>query len=603
MCNVLTKSVLCLASLLALAGPLWADFDPVIDSPMYKLPDLPAQPVVMVFPEEAKALWLRALERPDADTKCKAADTIALARRRGVKGLESTVAPLLAQLDQRDQHPAARLAVAKALIALDARQAAPNLLRQSQAGGSDLRDVVEPALARWQYRDAAEVWLARLADPKAPRRSLALAIAGLAAIHEQRAANRLRELVLADGTDEAIRLDAARALSGLRTEGLEKDAETLTADASPRGIPHRLAAASLLQQHRGDQAVRLLKRLADDPEPAVAALAVGLLIAIDPKLVLHWAERLLASLDASPHASPDATLPSLAVEVLFREPSATHVRLLANRLNDVHPDVRRKSRRHLLTLAGQQGFHQQVIEQATSILGKGQWQGLEQATILLTLLDHKPAAARLVELLNETRPEVYVTAAWGLRRLAVPETLPGVLSHVRAEERRVRATAGRPPANIVVIDHKLSQLNQFLGQAKYQPAEAGLRQFIPRMEPPRSTPVGQECRAAAIWALGRLHEGKPDSRLTAALLERLNDLGTQPPEDRRVRLMCAITLGRTGAKDALDNLRKYCADFETNQDPVNNACGWAIERLTGQTMPPPKTVRKGQRDWFLVPDK
>jgi HEAT repeat protein len=593
--NVPTKSVLCLASLLALAGPLWADFDPVIDSPMYKLPDLPAQPVEMVFPEQAKALWLRALERPDADTKCKAADTIALARRRGVKGLESTVGPLLKELDREGQHPAARLAIAKALIALDARQAAPNLFRQSQADGSDVRDVVEPALARWQYRDAAEVWLGRLAEPKTPRRSLALAIAGLGAIHEERAATRLRELVLADGTDEATRLDAARALSAVRTEGLEKDAETLTADTSPHGISRRLAAATLLQQHRGDQAVRLLQRLADDSEPAVAGLAVGRLIAIDPKLVLPATERLLAG--------PDAGLRSFAVEVLFREPSENHVRLLADRLNDVHPEVRVKSRRHLLTLAEQHGFRPQVTEQAVRILGGRRWQGLEQATILLTLLDHKPAAARLVELLRETRPEVYITAAWGLRRLAVPETLPGVLSHVKAEQRRVRASAARPDADVVLIDHKLSQLNQFLGRAKYQPAEAGLRQFIPRMEPPMSVPICQESRAAAIWSLGLLHEGMHDARLTAALLERLNDIGTQPPEDPRVRRMCAITLGRTAAKDALDDLRRYCAEFETNQNPVNNACGWAIERLTGQTMPPPKTIRKGQRDWFLVPDK
>src|SRR5262245_17014062 len=91
-------------------------YHPLIDSPMYKLPELPAQPVEWVFPEEARSLWLRALERPDADTKCKAAETIALARRRGVKGLESTVAPLLTELDRGEQHPAARLAVAKALI-------------------------------------------------------------------------------------------------------------------------------------------------------------------------------------------------------------------------------------------------------------------------------------------------------------------------------------------------------------------------------------------------------------------------------------------------------------------------------------------------------
>jgi HEAT repeat protein len=585
---------LCLASLLALAGPLSA-FDPLIDSPMYKLPELPAQPVERVFPEEARALWLRALERPEADMRCKAAETIALGRRRGVKGLETTVAPLLKELDRQDQHPAARLAVAKALIALDAREAAPTLFRQAQAGGSDLRDVVEPALARWQYRPAGEVWLARLAEPTTPRRSLALAIDGLAALREQQAASRLRELALSDGADGAIRVAAARALGTLRGEGLEKDAEALSADASPRGLAGRLAAAALLQHHQGDHAVRLLRRLSEDPEPAVAALVVGRLIEIDPKLVVPATERLLAS--------PDAQLRSLALDVLLKQPTEKHIRLLADGLNDPHPEVRMKSRHHLLALAGRQDFCKPVIDQATRILAGRQWQGQEQATILLTLLDHKAAAERLVDLLKESRPEVYITAAWGLRRLAVPESLPGVLKYVESRQRSLRAAAANPDSSAVLIDHQLSQLNQFLGQAKYQPAATVLTDFIPRMGRPMSTPGGLECRAAAIWALGLIHEGKGDAGLTGLLLERLNDIGSMPPEDTRVRRMCAITLGRLGAKEALDNLRQYCPDFETTQDPVNNACGWAIERLTGQTMPAPKTIRKFQRDWFLVPDK
>jgi HEAT repeat protein len=590
----MTKLAICLASLLALAGPLWA-FDPLIDSPMYKLPDLPSPPAVLVFPEEARSLWLRALERPEADMKCKAADTIALARRRGIKGLETTVAPLLKELDREDQHPAARLAVAKALIALDAREAARSLFQQSQAGGSDLRDVVEPALARWQYRPAGEVWLARLSEPTAPRPSLALAIDGLAALREQQAAGRLRELALSDGADGAIRVAAARALGTLRGEGLEKDAEALSADGSARGLPGRLAAAALLQRRQGDHAVRLLQRLSEDKEPAVAALAVGRLIEIDPKLVVPATERLLGS--------PDAQLRSLALDVLFKQPTEKHIQLLADKLSDPHPEVRVKARRHLLALAGQQDLRKPVIDQATRILAGRQWQGQEQATILLTLLDHKVAAERLVDLLKESRPEVYITAAWGLRRLAVPESLPGVLSYVKSGQRRLRAAAASPDPGNVLIDHQLSQLNQFLGQAKYQPAATVLPDFIPRMGRPMSTPGGLECRAAAIWALGLIHEGKGDAGLTGPLLERLNDIGSMPPEDTRVRWMCAITLGRLGAKDALDNLRQYCPDFETTDNPVNNACGWAIERLTGQTMPAPKTIRKHQRDWFLVPDK
>src|SRR5262249_34587295 len=154
------------------------------------------------------------------------------------------------------------------------------------------------------------VWLTRLADPATPRRELLLAIRGLATVREEKAAERLRELALSQREPGPVRLEAARALAALRESGLEKDADPLLADATPRGIVNRLVAASLLRRHKGDEATRLLQRLAKDPEPAVAAIAVGRLIELDPALVLPALDSLLAS--------PDAGLRSFGVDVLFR---------------------------------------------------------------------------------------------------------------------------------------------------------------------------------------------------------------------------------------------------------------------------------------------
>src|SRR5260370_5451082 len=144
--------------------------DPVIDAPMYASPALPTPPVVKVFPEGALRLWLRALERPEADLRCQAADAIAQAHRRGMKGLEGAVAPLVAALDRADQDPAVRLAVAHALIALEARQAAASLLQAAAVGlcRSEFRALVEPALARWGHRPAGDWWPGRLPQPATP---------------------------------------------------------------------------------------------------------------------------------------------------------------------------------------------------------------------------------------------------------------------------------------------------------------------------------------------------------------------------------------------------------------------------------------------------
>jgi HEAT repeat protein len=564
---------------------------------MYQSPELPVPPVMTVFPEKAKALWLKALDRPEADLKCKAADVIAQARRHGMKGLESAIDPLRAAMDQPDARPAVRLTAARALITLEAREAAPTLLRQAQAGGGDLRELVEPALARWDYRPARAVWLERLRDTAGPPRDLVLAVQALAAVGEAQAADPLVAVVRSERANAAVRLEAARALGALRAEGLEEEANRLAADTSPRGIPARLAAAALLARHRGEEAVRLLQRLAEDQEPAVAAVAVARLLEIDPGLVQPPVERLLAS--------PDAKLRSLGAEVCARRPAEKHLRLLADRLDDVHPEVRVKARR-ALEAAAKKELRDAVLVEATRVLAardKQKWRGLEQATILLTQLDHKPAAARLVELLTSDRPEVGLTAAWGLRRLAVAETLPGVTSYVEAALKHLPgfSTPGDPadfPGD--VRDHQLSQLNQLLGQQKYEKADAVLRRFIPRLEGPMRPVLWPESRAAAVWALGLIHEGKPDAALAKELEARLNDIRRMPPEDDRVRRMAAVTLGRLKAKEALTSLQAFCPDHEPAADPVVTACGWAVEQITAKAMSPPKPIRKVWQDKILI---
>jgi HEAT repeat protein len=585
--------------LLLCAPPAWCaapdpQFDPVIDSPMYQAPDLPPPKVVRHFPEGAKPLWVRALARPEADLKCQAADAIARAARQGVMGLDTMTAPLVEELDRPDQSPSARAAIAEALIALDAREAAPSLLRQAQAGGSDLRERIEPALARWDHRPARAVWLARLADPATPPLDLRLAIRGLGAVKEAEAAQRLRELALAPRASGPVRLEAARALAEVRPGGLEKDAEGMLGDDSPRGLVNRLVAAALLRRHRGDEATRLLQRLANDPEPAVAAVAVGRLVELGPALVLPALDHLLASTDAA--------LRSYGVDVLYRLPSDRHVRLLGDRLDDADIDVRRKARRYLHELAGRKEFHDAVIREGERLLAGRGWRGLEQAAILLTQLDHKAAAGRMVELLTFDRPEVFISVAWGLRKLDVADTLPRVRDYVAAEFGRQmagRPLPGRKDVSQTLTDHQLSQLNQLIGRQKYAPADAVLRKFIPH----HGDKQLDESRAAAVWALGLIHDGKLVPELATALEARLNDAGSIPPEDTRVRRMSAVGLGRLGAKDALASLRKYYPDKEPNGDGVHDGCGWAIQQLTGEVMPPPKTIDAGQRDWFLVPDR
>jgi HEAT repeat protein len=561
---------------------------------MYKSPDLRVPRVEWVFPAGAKDLWLKALQQPEVELKCKAADAIARAHRQGIVGWENTIASLRAELDHADQHSSVRLAVARALVELDVQDTSASLLRHTLAGGTDLRQVIEPALAAWDYQPARAVWLERLRDPQPRQRSQVLAIRCLGMVQEEQAAEPLRGLVFARRATPALRLEAARSLGQLRESGLEKDAARLAADASPQRRTAHLAAVALLQRHTSPEAIQLLQQLTRDDEHTAAALAIDRLITLDAKFVLPALEHILASRDPK--------VRSLGVEVLRREPTDQRISLLCDRLDDRHPDVRVQARRRLYDLAGEKLQRDRVLEGAMHALDTKQWRTLEQAVILLTQLDHKPAAGRFVELLAFGRPEVFVTAAWGLRKLAVAETLPAVLRHVEARMRP------NPKAEQAItddtlpdmIDHELSQLNQFLGQQKYTLAEPTLRQFIPKPWTSR-LPIGHESRAAAVWALGLIHERKNVPELATALEERLNDTASIPPEDRRVRWMCASALGRMKAKESVASLRRHCPNRELTDDPVNNACGWALEQITGEAMPPPRTIQKVQRDWFLVP--
>ena len=320
----------------------------------------------------------------------------------------------------------------------------------------------------------------------------------------------------------------------------------------------------------------------------MTVLAGGRLLAIDANLLVASVTHLAGSADAG--------VRSHAVDVLFAVPTRPHLRMLSDRLADAHPEVRRKARTRLLKIARQAELRPHIIEEGMRVLAGSDWRGREQAIILLTELDHKAAAPRCVALLQAQEPEVFVTAAWALRRLAVRETLEPVLEHVRVEFERVKGGVLPGPFDLVhePVDHKLSQLNQLLGHEKVAAAEPVLRPFIPK----RASPGG-ESRAAAIWALGLLHEGKVDAALANELAARIEDRGI-PPEDPRVSRMSAIAIGRMKAAQALPTLRRFWRGRPSG-GLVEDACGWAIARITGERVPAPEPIQRLQRDWFLVP--
>jgi HEAT repeat protein len=581
---------LVLVGLIPIATSNLSAADPVIDSVMYRDPLLPVPKVVLKLPSRLPDLWLEALERPEVALKTQAAQAIARAHERGMGGMSVTVAPLRKQLEDPKLDATARLAIVRALIVLDAKGAAPDLARIVDAD-PDVRNLVDPALAKWNYTPIRKVWLERLETANGHRPTIA-AIQGLATVREENAVTPLRKIVLDRRANSIVRVEAARALGMIRRSQSEPDAESLATKSATRS--DRLMAALLLRFHSGDRAVKQLQTLGRDSEPTVAAVALARLIEIDSTLALPVLESALAS--------PDANVRRHGVQILFLQPSEAHFRMLGDRLNDPHPDIRVQARKSMETLASKREWHDIVIQEGVRRLGGSDWRGLEQAAILLAQLQHKPASKRLIELLPHARGEVFVAAAWGLRQLAVPETLPAALSYFDAQYKQMLAkgpSGDRPPGLQDAVDQQLMLLGQFFGQGRHMPADASLQRLIPATGP--NNPAGPEARAAAVWALGWLHEGKPVQALTSALVGRLNAIRPFDVEDHRVRQMCAIALGRMKAIDSIGMLREFYMAKEPSLDMVGNACGWAIEHITGEKVPPPGKIEIVQRNWFLVP--
>jgi HEAT repeat protein len=553
------------------------------DYTMYRLPELPTRPPKVVVSNAAIPLWLQALDRPESRVQRMAIDTFAVASRRGMAGLAPVIPRLVEKLEDPDADRSVRLAAARALIAMDARQHADVLA--SVAAGMDVgfQLAVESALARWGAEPMVATWLNRLGNSAAEPAALQIAMQGLGNAGADKALPALLELVRDRGRLPAVRLAAARSAGQLPGTGATDTAAELISQGSP-DLVDQLAAVELLAGQDGAETERLLETLLAASESAVQAAAIERLYEIDPSNVLPWIDRLIDNEDSSVRW----TLAKAIVATRQKE----QVETLARLLDDVHTGLRQYAAAELVGFAEDTTLRDAVLSATAGVLDGDSWRGCEQAVIVMVNLDHEPAGDRMVDLLRHPRGEVMKTAAWGLRRLALPKHLPAMLG--RAAEVYDEFQDGQLVLSESAAEEQLAQLFMAFGQLRYDEAETLMRSFIPR-----NFDLGEKARAAAIWSLGWLHEDAAEEDLARRLTSRLNDIDGLIPELDDVRRMSAISLGRMKAESALPSLRKHASP---RGDATGTACWWAIERITGETPPPllPPGIND-YRDWFLVP--
>ncbi len=552
--------------------------------PLVKLPAEAA-----TFSKKLLPLWEQALDRPDAEPRRLAIDTIRLARGRGMEGLEVTV-PRLTKALVEETDPQLRRAAAGALVALDASSAAAELARAAEQDGLLLARLVEPALARWNHLPSRDGWLARIEDAATPTGLRLLAIDALGTVREPRAATTLGRIVTDRDLPPEVRLAAARAIGNVSESGLIDTAIGLAA-ISPGNSPAtgpaalgRLLAVALLERQSGDATATLLRSLAIDPEPSVATAALARLDELDPAAALTIAHESLAV--------PDAGQRHLAAKLTARPGDADCIGRLGPLLGDRNPSLRRFVARTLADFGAEASLRQPVIDQGVAALAGDQWRALEQAALLLGHLDHEPAAERLMALLDHDRGEVAVSAAWALRKLEIAETLPPLLAY--ATKLRGQLQEQATPETLAKLGQQAQQLHQLFGILRFRDADPLLREYVPKAQ------IDNRARSAAFWALGLIHENEPDCDLAPVFAERLADVTSLPPESGVVRWMAAVGLGRFKAASQLQTLREF-AKRDTMFVESGIASYWAIWQITGEAMPPEPVDVTRIGGWFLEP--
>ncbi len=576
------RSVAVMLGAVLLVGPAFSkDIEP--DFLMMSDPAFDVPIAETVLPQGAIQLWRDMLLRPEPDLVKAAAKSVAVAQAEGFAGLKACVPELREALGNSDLHPEAAYAVCRVLIVLDARESADALFSLSKRHGTALRKLIEPALAEWDYGPIREEWRSRIADADTPRRELLMACAGAGRVKDEPALPLLLEIVRSPSRPADVRLAAARAAGEIARTGLETEVAQITGKTS-RGLVDDLCAVFLIRRHVSAAAQELFLQFARHGNPTVAAPALRALLEIDPALVLPLAAEALTN--------SDAKVRQCGLDAYTQSPTVGRIALIADVMDDPHPEVRSSARRALLRFSQNKEFEDAVRKGGMEVLSHEGWRGQEQAALLLAALEHDAAASRLVELLDSERAEVMVTAAWALRVLAVATTKDGLLDRARRMTDHVLST--RHDDRLPGSDHQLGHLFEALAVLDDARAIPVMRRHI------RKDVLRPVSRSGAIWGLGRLLEDQPDDALASKLMGRLTDVTSTTPELEIVRRMCAVTIGRMNAVLQLKALEAALGEYIFASAP-DHAMAWAIRRMNGQlppVLPPPTLVR---RKWPIEP--
>lgn len=553
----------------------------MLSDPEFDFPE----PLNDLLPDGIVELWRSSLERPEVSYRLSAAIDIRHAWQAGFEEVKAAIPELRQLLSAEETTSDVRIVVAQTLIELDAREAAEELYRASLELDSQFRQLIEPVLAQWDFPTIRKDWRERLQQKSTNRRDLILACEACGRVRDKQSLPDLLSLVHSQERPRDLRFSAAKAAGQIAASGLETEVQQLLRLESPPLI-NRLCAVALLQQHESALAQEQLKTLFADPVGPVVIAAIERLYEIDPELVLE--------LTSVAWEHPDSKVRSVAADCLIALINPGRIEILCRHLKDPYPPLRIHIREALLEFAKRPDLEAAVRESATDVLNTDDWRGQEQACLILGQLDQEDVMPRLVELLKSSRPEVQISSAWALRKIAVKESLPALFKHAQSQTDNPQGT------DLTAVDRQVAHLFEAMTLMNYRSVIPLMRTQVPK-PPDVEGNHRRLSRGAAVWGLGYFLADENDDEFAAQLMGRVQDIGGMMPDEiELVRRMSAISLGRMKAESQLPAMKKFVGS-EVHHDPVSESLRWAIHEISGEELPHVTHSPRVLRNWRIQP--
>lgn len=531
---------------------------------MHLEPAFPAAEWQSFVEEHMVQLWERMLKEGE-DSELLEVAALSLARVADLKLADiRSAADALVSLAAQSQNARIRYACAAALASGDIRTAAAELIRLAAEGTDSQRLRIEPALARWKVREAAELWAPRITDPDTTTTSFQLAAEGLSSTGHSESAMDLIGVAVNRSHRWSVRTAAARSAAILNPGAAAEAAEGLISRT-----PQDRLVALMLMDSPDERAIRASTALCSDPSDAVAAAAWLQVFRHHPQSLQ---DQLTIGL-----SHRDAFVRMTAARVVRLFPDAGRITALDQLKSDIHIQVRNVARQMLVAIAEEHSdFHEQIVGLAALALDpqSSNWQGIEQALLILGQLQATTFAEPALSLVSYPRDEVGVTAAW-LLQLAPDESLrDGVRSLIEQIEKSLKDNSAAGDAA-----GRQAMLLQYAGLVRMHEIQPLLEsQFA------KSAPGTAEKRASALWALSLLFEKNPDPNIARRFEERIQDRLSMPPEFLPVRRASVLALGIMRAEQSHEVVRETMV-MDPQDSLIPDTARWALP-LLGQPFPP-----------------